>query len=186
MSTLSTPKVGFVSYSTDVNQASVRSLISAVNQLVEEGCNEVHVLLNTGGGAVNYGFEAYNVLRGLPVRLITHNTGNVDSIGNVIFLAGDERRTCAHSTFMFHGVVWNIGGSQVSGQQARELLNNIDADHRRISDCVADRTALTTSEVADFFNEAATKDAAFAMDKGIVHSIADVSIPAGSPFLQVT
>ena len=29
-----------------------------------------------------------HVLIGLPFELITHNVGNVDSIGNAIFLAG--------------------------------------------------------------------------------------------------
>ena len=50
------------------------------------------------------GLNLYNVLRALPTKLITHNVGNVDSIGNAIFLAGVERYACPHSTFMFHGV----------------------------------------------------------------------------------
>ncbi len=41
---------------------------------------------------------------GVPYKLITHNVGNVDSIGNVIFLAAEERYACSTSTFMFHGV----------------------------------------------------------------------------------
>jgi ATP-dependent protease ClpP protease subunit len=47
------------------------------------------------------GLNIYNVLIGLPFELITHNVGNVDSIGNAIFLAGSKRYAChtPHSCF---------------------------------------------------------------------------------------
>jgi len=51
-----------------------------------------------------HGMNLYNVLRAMPFKLITHNVGNVDSIGNAVFLARAERYACPHSTFMFHGV----------------------------------------------------------------------------------
>ena len=53
------------------------------------------------------GMNLYNVMRAMPFKLITHNVGNVDSIGNAIFLAGVARYACPHSTFMFHGVGFN-------------------------------------------------------------------------------
>jgi ATP-dependent protease ClpP protease subunit len=37
------------------------------------------------------GLTTYNFLRAMPFTLINHNIGNVDSIGNVILLAGQER-----------------------------------------------------------------------------------------------
>ena len=65
-------------------------------------------MLSTPGGSVMNGLNLYNVLRGLPITLTTHNVGNVDSIGNAIFLAGQIRYACPHSTFMFHGVAFNF------------------------------------------------------------------------------
>ena len=50
------------------------------------------------------GLNLYNVLRGLPIELVTHKVGNVDSIGNTVLMAGSKRYACQHSTFMFHGV----------------------------------------------------------------------------------
>lgn len=38
------------------------------------------------------GMNLYNVLRPIPFLLVTHNVGNVDSIGNAIFLAGERPR----------------------------------------------------------------------------------------------
>ena len=54
------------------------------------------------------GLNIYNVLIGMPFELITHNVGNVDSIANAVFLAGTKRYACPHSTFMFHGVGFDI------------------------------------------------------------------------------
>ena len=51
-----------------------------------------------------HGITLYNFLRGVSFQLNNHNIGNVDSIGDAIFLGGAERYACAHSTFMFHGV----------------------------------------------------------------------------------
>lgn len=68
----------------------------------------VYLLLSTPGGSVMHGMNLYNVLRGMPFELITHNVGNVDSIGNAVFLAGAKRYAAPHSTFMFHGVGFDL------------------------------------------------------------------------------
>jgi ATP-dependent protease ClpP protease subunit len=34
----------------------------------------------------------------MPFRLVTHNMGKVDSIGNAVFLAGEQRYACPQST----------------------------------------------------------------------------------------
>jgi hypothetical protein len=47
-----------------------------------------YLLLSTPGGSVMNSLNILHVLIGLPFELITHNVGNVDSIGNAIFLAG--------------------------------------------------------------------------------------------------
>ena len=178
-------KIGYVHFTSDVGEESCRSLITTVSRLVDEGCDEVQLFFSSTGGRVMSGFTAYNTLRGLPVTLVTHNVGNVDSIGNVMFLAGDRRLACPHSTFMFHGVWWGVEAAQVSAQQAREVLANIEADEHRIAAVIAERTKLKRVEVDKFFKEAATKDATFAEEAGIVHQVADVSIPHGSPLTVI-
>ena len=128
----------------------------------------------------------YNVLRALPFKLVTHNVGNVDSIGNAVFLAGEERLACPHSTFMFHGVAAGFPpGSQFEAKQLRERLDNIKADELRIGSIIEQRTNLTHRQVAALFREARTKDAAQAVGAGIVHQIEDVKIPPGSPIVSL-
>lgn len=178
----------YVSFSTDVNPTSVETLLAACSQFANQGAAEVYLLLSTPGGSVMHGMNAYNVLRGLPFRLITHNVGNVDSIGNVIFLAGEERYACPNATFMFHGVAAGVGTGRTHMEQKelRERLDSVESDNHRIAHVIAERAGFANEdEIAELFLEARTKDPAYAKDRGIIQDIRGVNIPPGAPVHQL-
>ena len=91
----------------------------------------------------------------MPFRLIVHNIGNVDSIGNAVFLAGVERYACASSTFMFHGVGFDTKAARFEEKMLREMLAGLLADQKRIAAVVAGRTNMNADEVVqgEGFNE---------------------------------
>lgn len=66
----------------------------------------------------------YAFLRGVPFDLIVHNVGNVDSIGNAIFLAGQTRYACPQATFMFHGVGFDQHPGRLEEKILRERLGS--------------------------------------------------------------
>jgi len=112
--------------------------------------------------------------------------GNVDSIGNVIFLAGKERYACPHSTFMFHGVGFDCqAGIRLEQKNLEEYLGSLMSDQKRMSSIIREHTNLNDGQVSDLFKETRTKDATYARDIGIVHEIKDVTIPAGAPILSL-
>jgi ATP-dependent protease ClpP protease subunit len=122
----------------------------------------------------------------MPFHLVTHNVGNVDSIGNAIFLAGDQRFACPHSTFMFHGVGFGVQpGLTLEEKFLRERLDSVLADQLRIGAIIGERTNLTPEQVAPLFREAQTKDAAYAVGTGIVDEVRDVEIPDGGPVISL-
>jgi ATP-dependent protease ClpP protease subunit len=128
----------------------------------------------------------YNFLLSLPIRVVIHNIGNIDSIGNAIFLAGNHRRACKHSTFMFHGVGVDAGShARLELKNLREMLDSILADQQRIADILIERTKITRDEAGTLFAEARTKNANEALENGIVHEICDVAIPAGAPIFTL-
>lgn len=96
----------YVSFSAEINANTTESLIALLSDLSNKGTQRVYLMLSTPGGSVMHGITLYNVLRAFPFRLTTHNVGNVDSIGNAIFLAGEERLASPHSTFMFTEWDW--------------------------------------------------------------------------------
>ena len=172
----------YLSFSAEVNPSTTENLISATSQLCNQGASEIHLLFSTPGGSVMHGIALYNVLRALPAKLVTHNTGNVDSIGNVVFLAGADRRACPNSTFMFHGVGFDVVNAvRLIDQNLREYLDSITADHRRIGAVIGEHTSLKELEVVELFKEARTKDATWAQGVGMVHTICEPKVPQGVP-----
>lgn len=129
-----------------------------------------------------HGMNLYNVLRGMPFELTTHNVGNVDSIGNVIFLAGKRRYACPNTTFMFHGVGFDLNGQvRLEEKLLQERLNSVLSDNKRIGAVIKERTSISEQEIDGLFLEAKTKDTAFAAGSGIVHEVKDIQIPPGGP-----
>jgi ATP-dependent protease ClpP protease subunit len=182
------PAIAYVSFSAEINQTTTEGLLAAVGELTMKGVKTIYLLLSTSGGDVRNGMNIYNILRALPVKVITHNVGNVDSIGNVVFLAGEERYSTKHSTFMFHGVAFNLTGPVSLDEKAlRERIGVVTAEHKRIADIVADRTAgkLQAKEVEKWFAEATTRNSDEAKLNGIIHDIREAQVPPGAPFYQL-
>lgn len=177
----------YVSFSGEISPHTTESLLAVMANCVNQKIKTVYLMISTPGGNVMNGMNIYNVLRGLPVELITHNVGNVDSIGNAIFLAGHKRYACPHSTFMFHGVGFDLKNhtSRLEEKSLKELLAGILSDQKRIGNIISERTKLTDEVVASLFSEAQTKDATFAVGTGIVDEIRDVQIPPGSSIISL-
>jgi ATP-dependent protease ClpP protease subunit len=176
----------YVSFSAEINPSTTESLIAVMSTCVNQKVKAVYLLLSTPGGLVMNGMNLYHVLKGMPFELITHNVGNVDSIGNMIFLSGRKRYATATATFMFHGVGREVKMGQRFGEkELREGLDSLLNDQKRIGVVISQHTKLTEVEVANLFFQAQTKDANFAVEKGIVDEIREVQIPAGVPVISL-
>jgi ATP-dependent protease ClpP protease subunit len=180
-----TPTV-YVMFSAEIIPATAESLIATLAQCANQGVEEVNLILSTPGGSVMHGMTLYTALRAMPFRLVTHNAGSVNSIGNAVFLAGETRYAVPHSTFMFHGVGFDAqAGARFEERLLRERLEAILADQKRIGAIIQQRTQLTAEQVEGLFREAQTKDATYAAGTGIVDEIRDVQIPKGTSVLSL-
>ena len=162
------PPCVYVVFTAEIVPQTVEPLIQALSNLAQKGIPEVYLAISTPGGSVMHGITLYNFLRGVPFNLVVHNIGNVDSIGNAIFLAADTRYACAHSTFMFHGVGFDKPAARYEEKALREMLDSLGSDKLRIGTIIAERTTITQDEVQGLFREAQTQTAEFARERGIV------------------
>ena len=178
------PNRVYITFNAPIDSNTVQQLTATCAQLVNQGHDELYFLLSTPGGNVVAGITLYNMLRALPAKIIMHNVGNVDSVGNAVFLAGDERYTCEHAAFMFHGVAIPTNGN-IEEKPARQLVRDILELQFRIGAIVEDRTTIPKSDIGKLFREARTKDAARALADGIVQGVQDVAIPAGAPVVSL-
>jgi ATP-dependent Clp protease, protease subunit len=112
--------------------------------------------------------------------------GNVDSIANVIFLAGAYRLASPPSTFMFHSVGFDQAGPiRLEERNLRQLLNSVVADNERIGSVIAARTNLTLRRAGSLFRDQRTHDAQWALAHGFIQQIDNPQIPAGTVISQL-
>ena len=171
----------YLSFCGRISQGSMDTLVGTCADLANQGVETVYLMLSSPGGAVDSAIAAYNLLRGMPFRLITHNVGSVDSMGNVLFLAGEERFACPDSSFMFHGVGFNVSlKMRFELRTLREKMDSVEGDQRKIAAIIAERTQLTPAEIDELFLEAVTRAPDYALEHGIVHEVRELNIPAGN------
>ena len=179
-------KVIYVNYCDAINEIKVKAIMSALSDIINrEKPDTIYCLFSSTGGQVEPGIALYNFLRALPVEIIMHNTGSIDSIANIIFLAADTRYTSVHSSFLFHGINWNFAANtSLNKSQLNEILSSIDLSETKISGIITERTKLTTQEVHALFFQGECKDPDFALSKGVISEIKDPSITKGVPILS--
>ena len=174
-----------LSFMTEVKPLPVQTFIATLANYLQQGFNELHLLLTTPGGNVREGIALYNVLRALPMSVYTYNVGSVNSIGNVIYLAGSRRYASPTSSFMFHGVGFDITNARFEEKNLREKLDGLMNDQGLIADIIIDRTKLSRKDVQKLFLAEAFVRPDDAKAKGIVHSISDIKVPEGATFVQL-
>ena len=179
--------IAYITFSSDIGPPSVDAIIKACTQMRDKGVKCIYILFSTTGGSTIHGIHLYNVLRGLDVRIITHNTGSVNSIGNVVFLAGQERYCVPNSSFLFHQVGIKMREGHCTTKDLLEKLDTITADQNNIIRIVQTRTRFSSrEEVEKLFQHQVTKDSAYAKKRGIVHDIKPSRIPKGAIICNIT
>lgn len=175
----------FISFSAEINQNTTESFMGILADKLNNGFKNFYILFSTPGGRVANGVTLYNYLRSIPAKVAMHNIGIVDSVGNLVFLAGEPRYAVPNSSFLFHGVGFDITQpTRFEEKQLKERLKSIERDQKLISDIIAERAKLSISEVRKMFLEAVTKTPEEAKKIGIINDIRPVKIPKGVQVLQ--
>ena len=168
-----------------VIDVTVNALMNAIDQAMKKGTKEFIILISTPGGHVFHGLSAYNYLRGLPVKIITHNFGSVDSIGVVLFCAGDERYSSPQARFLLHGVSVNFGKSSLEEKQLEQHLKGLRIDIENIAKVLAANTGKDNEEVINAMLDRTTLNPEEARDWGLVHEIKSELFEEGSQVISI-
>lgn len=177
-------KTTYIQYYGKVNDNNARSLMSRCAQIIEGGnVQKLYFMFSSPGGNVQAGITLYNFLKALPVPIVMHNVGSIDSIANCIFLSADQRLSNLNASFLFHGISWNPGGSQVDWAEMQERLSSFERDREMITNIISGRTEISRNELDAFFNQGKTLCPRFALDKNVVQHVMEAKVPEGSPFI---
>jgi len=171
----------YINFSAEINPHTSEALMNFLADQANKGQKEFYVLLSSGGGSVKDGVTLYNYIQALPAKFIMHNIGVVNSVANVIFLAADERYAVPSSSFLFHGVGFDIlQPARLELKDIRERMTTIEKDQKLISDIILKRTKIKETELKEMFLEAAVKSPEQAKNLGLIQEIKESKIPEGT------
>ena len=168
-----------------VIDVTINMLMSEIDQKMKQGATEFVVLVSSPGGSVFHGLSAYNYLKGLPVSIITHNFGSVDSIGVVLFCAGGKRLSVPQARFLLHGVSAGFRNERLEEPQLEERLKGLKIDIENIAKVIAENTGKTVDDIAKAMLERTTLNPDEAKSWGLVHDIKSELFEPGSEVISI-
>jgi ATP-dependent protease ClpP protease subunit len=169
-----------INFTAPITSATCGQLIEKSSLAIERGASCLVVNIATMGGECSYGFTMYNFLLSLPIPVHTHNLGTVESMGNIVFLAGERRTACVHSKFLFHPFHWHVSGS-VDHSRMSEYAMSLDYDLQLYARIVAERTvdARQALETEKYLTAAPRIiDPQQALATGMIHAVEQPQINA--------
>ncbi len=163
----------------------IQFTVDAINQ---HNPTEIYYFISSNGGDVDSGFTLYNFLVSLQSKMtITmHNIGTIDSIANVIFIAGQKRYAAPNASFLYHGIVMNFNAGGYGRTILKENLSRLDGMETRMAETISKNSKLTTTELKEFFQQGEGKDIKFTLDKEVIHEVKIPSVPPGAIHLAMT
>jgi ATP-dependent Clp protease, protease subunit len=172
-------------------------LLQTIDRKIAEGYERIHLMISSPGGSVFHGLSIYNYLKGAPVAVDTYNFGSVDSIGVIIYCAGDRRVCVPNARFLLHGVSMTLPGNvPLDEKDLDERIKGLRIDYANISRVIAATTGREATAIESDMEARTTLNPEEAVEYGLVETIdaalfpagADLSIiyegPTGQPFPQ--
>ncbi|OGZ72382.1 MAG: hypothetical protein A2998_01185 [Candidatus Staskawiczbacteria bacterium RIFCSPLOWO2_01_FULL_37_25b] len=176
----------YVNFNLEINPASAQAFFKIIENQLSSGMKELNLLISSPGGNVDSGIAIYNLLKGLPIEVTTHNYGSCDSIASLIFCAGIKRYTVNNSRFLIHGIGITIQNQRFNESQLSETLNSIKNQRGTISKIIAKECKKKLEDVENDMLRGIILTPQEAIDYGLVTEIKDGLIPRGINFINVS
>ncbi len=167
-----------------VDDAMVQRLFNQIAGAVSNGVQTLHLMIQSTGGIIGDGIALHNYLKNLPIDIIAYNTGMVQSIAVVMFLAARKRKASRTATFMIHKATF-YGGSAATSAQLSAVTQSLVVDDARIESILKEHIRMpeekwSVHRFADLFITAHE-----ALEFGLVNEIADFAPPPGATLINI-
>ena len=169
-----------------VIDVTINALMNAVDQKMKDGVSKIVILISSPGGSVFHGLSAYNYLKGLPVKIATHNFGSVDSMGITLYCGGSERFSVPQARFLLHAVNARFGANaSLEEKQLEERLKGLRIDIENIAKVISANTNKSVEEITSAMLDRTTLNPEQAKSWGLVHKIKSELFEAGSEVISI-
>lgn len=141
-------KIAYFQFVGPMDLANSRDIMTHLYAACKSGANSIHLGMSSPGGQTGIGIQLYNFLTSLPVPIITHNTGFVDSAAVSMFLGGTARLCSPVSAFMLHAPSQNYPRTaEFSASFLSFSASQLQAEETFIRQLLTKRTAMEQSKV---------------------------------------
>jgi ATP-dependent protease ClpP protease subunit len=168
-----------------VNTSTVSHLQAVCLQSLANGASSLQIHISSIGGELLPGFTAYNFIKSLPIPTITHNISNVESISNLIFMAGDKRKSNPGARFLIHPLGIS-GQGVVDHTKVLEWAKCLENDLSRFIEIFNQETLRSDVDWAAIINCSTLITPAVAVELGIAHSVERATLKNSSVNWWVT
>lgn len=159
-----------------INASTISQFQAVCLQAIANEATTIQVHLSSPGGDLVAGFTAYHFLKSLPIRVITHNISNVESVANVVFMAGSERRANPGSRFLLHPLNWGFATPAADHSRVSEWAKCLDNDFERFVEILNSETQRNDIDWGALINTATILNAGTAATSGMVTSVARATL----------
>lgn len=180
------PKTSVIRFYAPVNEVTVGKLLNVVDEKIKQGTKRIVLLISSPGGSVFAGLSAYHYLKGVPVEVITHNFGEVDSIAAVIFCAGSKRYSVPQGRFLLHGVSVNFAAN-IPFEEGRigEQLKLMRQQESAIASVLSETTKQPLTQVQSWVTNKTVLAAQDALKNGLVQEIRTKLYDPGAELIPI-
>jgi ATP-dependent protease ClpP protease subunit len=181
------PRYIFIGFNAQIDRNSIAKLLGVVGVIVERRPLPKAIVLglSSEGGSMESAFYAFEILRALPMGIITHNLGLVASAANILFMAGNVRFASPHTAFLFHDTKLPIPAPATISQEELQLhIEGTRQSDIKCADIIAERIGKPAREVKRWFGEK-LRTAEFAKERGIISEICPLAMTPMDTFVQV-
>jgi ATP-dependent protease ClpP protease subunit len=177
-----------------ITRSDSEDLLARVEQRARQGFPRVELVMSTPGGEVQSALMLFERMRASQVELVTRATGEVASMGTVVFLAGDRRVASPEATFLLHPIKLELprSGLEVdanslckmrdrverniasSPHRAAELdlaIARVESEEAAVRAIFEERTELTGGQIRSLVKREQPLNASDARAIGIVHEL---------------
>jgi ATP-dependent Clp protease protease subunit len=159
-----------------VNHDNLEHVVAEIKHLmVSSSTEEIHLLVNSGGGATGIGMSFYDAMTGwLKPKLVTIGSGDVDSSGIIIFLSGEKRYVTKNTTMLFHLAGRTFGtDKRFTVNDMKAMLTEDSLKDYQYASVVSERTGGTYSpeDILDLMVKNTIVTPQEAVRMGLAHEI---------------
>jgi ATP-dependent Clp protease protease subunit len=172
------PTTIYATFSGTIDQMSLPRLFAAFNLAVNNKVENVHLLFQSTGGMIADGISLYNYLNALPINLFMYNTGSVQSVAVIAYLAGTVKYVSRHANFMIHKSHL-LAPENANAARYGDLVEYLSAEDARLETILKDETSIPADKWALHASQNVHFTAQEAVDYDIADQIKEFVIPAG-------